>query len=98
MKINFNTIITGLDGEPLENPEGDMLRLSHFVTTALVQDEKDMSAENKFKRGMLAQELYEADEVNVSTSDIEMIKKAIVPIYGPMIVAKTYSLLDPKED
>lgn len=104
MNIELATEITDLDGNVLEkdgSKEGspkEKLTLGLVAVTALVtpvQSEQHLPAEERFKRGELAQRIYGKPSADLKAEEVVMIKSVIGKLYSPLIVFRAWTLLDP---
>lgn len=98
--IDFNTIVSNLDGTPAKENDKD-ITLKLLVTSALssqFQDEPNLSSDKKFKRGMLAYDIYKMTEpATLKSEDISTIKEVVGKAYSPFVVYQCYKLLDAGE-
>ena len=95
--VDFSDVLKNEAGEDLKIRDKEQT-LGIIVANALFAtfpDEKDLSGEEKFKRGMLALDVQGAGTMTLSAEDIAMIKKVVAKAYGPLIVAQSWKLLDP---
>lgn len=91
MKINIDAPITNLDGTQLK--EGDkLLTLKDFITTSLLAESKEQTADDKIKRFSLAVKVFNGEK-ELSPEDVVLIKERIGEMYGALIVGKCYELL-----
>jgi len=101
--IEFSAIITDADGAPIldcvgNNCTGPPLTLGGVALRALTaqfEDERNLSGEEKFARGELALRVHKGGRIDVSAEDIATIKKLIAKGYGPLIVIRAWSMIDP---
>ena len=91
------------DGEPIlvgeegkERPLTLRLVCTKSLTAILRQDET-AKGEEKLKRGILAERIYSNDEVDLKAEEISLVKELIGRLYGPLIVMRTWRMLDPAE-
>lgn len=85
------------DLDRVRAPKQTMLTLGAAARHALCSnfnDERDLSGEDKFERGMLAHRIR-ADGCDCSVEEIATIKKLIGKLYGPEVVVAAWPLLDP---
>ena len=62
------------------------------------EDEKNLSGEEKLKRGLLAERIYTAKKiVDLTVEELKLLKDLIGknPQYNPLYIMRAYELLDP---
>jgi hypothetical protein len=93
MKIDFSQAMTELNGTVVKKADGKTdLLLNDVCTTALVANDTTLPAEERFRRGVLAQEIYNGLN-DISPEDVVTIRACIGKVYGPLIVSKAYKML-----
>lgn len=111
MKVNFETILTTLDNEPIQIPpegqstcqlcghikEPEDLTLEKVAIVSLFNVKQDESADNKLKRYILAQRIKQHPIVELSSEDITFIRKEVANAYGPLVYGRVSEILDPTE-
>lgn len=98
MNIDFSTIIKNLDDTPIQE-EGKSITLSIVVCNALLAsypDEQGLSGEEKVKRFRLAEIASKGNSNNLSVENIALIKRLVAKAFGPLVVGRVYSILDPE--
>lgn len=101
MKINFDIVITNLDGKEMTD-DGKPASLKNISITALMgniqvpQGTPPEKGDVKLKRYILAQKINGGGEIDLAVEDVALLKERIGLIYATLIVGKTYELLDPK--
>jgi hypothetical protein len=97
--IDFSRTITDFDGNDLR--DGDKpLTLATVSVRALVSSYEDEArnlnlGEEKFKRAELASRIYAATEpVKVKSEEITMLKKLIGKAWSPVIIFRSWPMLD----
>ena len=63
--------------------------------TMLRQQDQGLSGEERFKRGLLAEQIYTNDEIELKAEDISLLKKLIGEMFNSIIVLRTWRMLDP---
>lgn len=58
---------------------------------------KELTGEEKVRRGLLATEIYKGGLVDVGTKDIELLKGLIAKEYPSLTVMQAWAVLDPHE-
>lgn len=99
MKIDFSSVLKGLDGKELK---GDLkgeksLTLGSVCVESLMAsfpDEERLSGNDKVKRFKLAQKIYNRTPVDITVEDASLIKELIGKAYGPLIVGQVWDLLE----
>lgn len=93
----FETVLCGLNGEPLIDQNTPMT-LRIVASNALLsqyQDENPTGME-KVRRWALALRIHNAKETIVLTADeITLLKELIGRAYAPLVVGQAWSILDP---
>jgi hypothetical protein len=97
MKINFGTVLTQLNGQPIENEAKQPFTLGQAVVNALLQPVQGQSAADKIRKGRIAERAYDEQEIEVSPEDVTLIRQAIGELYAPLIVLKVFRLLGGEE-
>ena len=100
MKIDFNTKIKNLDGTAIKNKKKD-LTARYFATEALLalaDTEKNLSGEEKFKRGQLAEKIYMKDVVDLTVEEISLVKKMVGKVFNSLVVLRMYKILENKNE
>jgi hypothetical protein len=98
MRIDFDTIIRDLKGEPIKDSAGDFT-LSMASCSALLSpypDEQDLDPKDKVRRYKLATKITDGGEVDLSVEEIADLKKLIGKAFPPLVVGRAYEILDPE--
>lgn len=98
MKINFDTLITDLKGEPIKE-NGKDFTLGDAAQVALLSpyaDERDLDGKAKVERFMVATTAALGGEQDVTAEDVALIKKLIGKAYGPLVVGRAYEIIEGK--
>ena len=64
---------------------------------ATFEDERNLSGEEKFQRGMLAVEVRDNAAAELKAEKVTQLKKVLAKLYGPIVIYRAYPLLDPQE-
>lgn len=108
-KIDFSVAIIDQDGEPmLECTEPATLpavdpacktrraiTLGVVAMRAVMTPEPNLAPEESLKRGQLALSIYKSTGAELTAEEIALIKRQLAKSYGPLVVARTFPLLDP---
>ena len=103
-EVDFSAVITDADNAPVIDCAGSdcagkppltIGKLAMRALTASFEDERNLSGEEKFKRGQLAMRVYDGGKVALSAEDTALIKRLVAKGYGPMVVLRAWPLLDP---
>ena len=102
MEVNVNVSFKTLDGKNIpanpQNPEEGEMTLKNVCVASLLAplEEERLEGEEKAKRYVIAQKIYECKEktVNLTVEDISLLKKLIGNMYLPLIVGQAYSFLE----
>lgn len=104
--IDFTQVILDADGQPftecVEGPQRpDCVKrdvtLGLVVMRSLSMPEQNLKPEDGLLRGKLALRLYKAKDEHVTAEELTLIKAQIAKAWGPLIVARTFALLDPEK-
>lgn len=96
MKVNWDEIMVDMDGEVIKENGDKPLTLGRVAINSLVslsQADSQLSGEEKFKLGQLAQKIHSEKDAEFEVEEIATVKKKIGQLYAPYIVFKAYSLL-----
>ena len=104
MKVNVSETIKDLDGNPIQddisNGGNKYLTLAKVISTALlnpIQPEKQ-TEDDKVQSFYISHDVYEAskkgESVDLTEEQIQLIKKQIGKKFMPLIVGRTYQLLE----
>jgi hypothetical protein len=105
--IDFTTVLTDLDGAtplkdvyPLNEPDQAKhpdLTLGLAAAHALTFDGRDdqSSGDEKRHRGDLAIRIVKAKDIKLEAEDVATIKKMMPKIWSPLVIARSWPLLDP---
>lgn len=107
-KIDFTQVLADQDSEvflecadnPLPRDDRDCksrrpITLGMVTLRALSMPEQNLGADESLKRGALGLQLYRAKAATLTVEEISLVKKQISKMYGPLLVAITFPLLDP---
>jgi len=102
MKIDFNRVLVDFSGNPLkeETSSGSVeIKLRSVVINALMtllEDDKNMSGDDKVKRYDLALLVHNsgAEPLDIKVEDVTLIKAQIGKFYGPLIVGQVWKILE----
>ena len=97
MKIDFNTTINNLDGNPLKIKSNDQEKnmtigyiLSSAAIVQLPTDDK-MDVEEKIALFSIAKKVVDNEEL--TTEEMVLVKKRIGEMHGPLVVGRAYEIL-----
>jgi hypothetical protein len=100
MKVDFTRKLVTLAGENIKYATKDQTTLMDVSLDALLtpmQDEQNLSGEEKAKRYVLATRIYSnKTDVDLETDEISLIKRLIGKLFGPLIVGQAYPMLENK--
>lgn len=89
MKVDFTTVIKGLDGSDLMF-EGAPLTLGVAAAMAL-----NTPGENSLRRGLLAMRVYRAGAgADITPEDAALIRESLSAVWMPIVVAQAHELLE----
>jgi hypothetical protein len=102
LMIDFTVALNDLDGVAIS--DGGEAKATFTLGSAAVralvipyEDERNLSPEEKFKRGELAARIHGATTLSLRAEEITLLKKLIGKAYGPLIVFRAWPLLDAAE-
>jgi hypothetical protein len=100
--IDFTVTLNDLDGAAIsDGTEAKVpFTLGSAAVRALVipyEDERNLSPDEKFRRGELAARIHNAISLGLKSEEITLLKKLIGKAYSPLIVFRAWPLLDAAE-
>jgi len=95
MKVNLSTLVTDPRGVPVKDGNEDLTVGNVCASALLTPDGKDQEANEKVKRFKLAMRVVEGGEQDLSMEEIVLLKTLIGKHYAPLIVGRTYEVLEP---
>lgn len=98
MKVDFSTPIRDFKGNDVKERDGSVVTLASIATQALsatYDDEKNLKADDKYKRFKIAILVCDGGEVELSVEHVAELKKLIGKGFGPLVVGRAYEALDP---
>lgn len=93
MKVDFSKVITGLKGEPLSDGK-EPVTLSAVVCGVLLALDQAESAEDKVRKFQLAVRAVNGGVQDLSAEDLVLLKKLIGKLCPPLVVGRSYQILD----
>ena len=97
MEIRMNQAFTNIDGTVLKKNENEFFYLKSACVDALTVNnpEEKLSGEDKIKRWDLAVRIYNtSSEISLSSEEISLLKKLISNIFGTIITAQSWKMLE----
>lgn len=98
MKINFDTVILDLKGNPVpageDNKPTTLGDISCIALQASFPDEQSLEGKEKFNRFKLAVKLSNGGEIDLSSEDVALIKKLIGKAFTNVVVGRAWEILD----
>jgi len=101
--VNLDQVLTEFDGttplvDETQKGEGPVpVVLNKVCFRALVStyaDERNVTGEDKYKRGKLAERVYNGGVVDLEAKEIELIKELVGKAYSPIIVGQAWDMLE----
>jgi hypothetical protein len=98
MNVKVTQTINSLSGKPImdKTDEGDVpatLR-SVIISALMLNTNEKIIGEEKLRRWLLAQRIYQAVEcVDLTVEEIVLIKQVVGSIFGPSVVGPVFTLL-----
>lgn len=97
MKVNFDTILLTLDGRQMNDKDtNEPLSLKTICVDALlvVDSREKLDGEEKIKRYILAQEIYQGKKDSLSAEEVVLLKELIGRYYSTIVVGQVFPMLD----
>jgi len=98
MKLDVTIKMLNVDGVVLQEPDekGEVrdVILRSILINALMIPAKDDTGEQKVKKYILAVDIQKNDEVEITPEQAVLLKKAVGPNFGPVVVGPIFALLD----
>ncbi len=95
MKVNFDEVLTNLDGDIIKIGNKDMT-LGYAVKEALMSAFGDQSGNAKIKRINIALYIMNKPQQEIDADDIKMYIDLVEKTFGPLIYYRVLQILDPK--
>ena len=96
MRINVETEIVGLDGQPILDGKGTLV-LRDVLTRALTElpagEKPDWKS--SVKKFNLAIRLQEDEQVELAVADVQLLMELVGSMYTPLVAGRVCHLLDP---
>lgn len=102
--LDFTSPLTDITGKPIPNcdtsqPCGKVLTLGDAAAIAMLapdaQNAPQTPGDEKVKRFQLALKVHDAKDVKLTAEETTLIKAQIAKVYPPLIVGRSWELLDP---
>ena len=100
MKINFEQVLVDLDGDPIKDDtkkdsrDATLGSVARNALLARFPDEQNLSGDEQFHRYELAS--FTKGGHDWPAEDVALLKKLISKAYGPLIIGRSYELIEPK--
>lgn len=97
MKIDFDALMKDFQNKVISEG-GKNTTLAAVACTALsaqFADEANLAADEKYRRYKLGCKLADGGAVDLSVDEIAMLKKLIGRAFSPLIVGRSFDVLDP---
>lgn len=96
MQRDFSIYFSTFDKTPIFQDEKPLTlqRVSINALMTPMEDEKNLSGEEKFARYKLASRINASSIVEVTAEEIAMLKKLIGNVYAPIIVGPAFEALE----
>lgn len=100
MLIKTTQIIKDLKGKLIKDEAGKEISLKDICINALLLElpEQRLDGREKYKRYRLAMKIEDSDEIDLPAEDIVLIKDCIAKVYTPLIMGRTWDMLDPEDE
>ncbi len=92
-KVEFGKLMLDFKGEPLKNQKGEVLTYKDVCQIALWESTEKDTGEDKYNAYKLSRKIDSSDEVELSTSEVDLIKIKIAKVYGTLVVGLVYDLV-----
>jgi hypothetical protein len=97
IKIDFSVVLLDLQGKPLKRDGNESFTLSKACVEALMlstEQDRNETGEVKLQRYMLAQQLNNAQIVELTPEQIVFVKNYVGKLYSPAVVGPAFTLLN----
>ncbi len=106
MKFDFGKVLLDFDNKPMPHHPPEIvdgkqvigkpiiITLGYACRSALSGFQDKVSPEEKYKRGNLAYNICNTDDVDLKVEDVTLIKKLIGEFWGPVVVKRVWDLLE----
>ena len=96
MKIDFNVKFKTFDGQDIimRDKPATLKDISVESLMSLLEEEKNLSGEEKLKRYELALKIKDGGIIDISVEDIALVKKLIGKMFTPLIVGQAWKNLE----
>lgn len=96
MKIDFDVKFQTLDGKAItmNEKEATLKDVTIEALMGLLEEEKGISGEEKFKRYELAMKIKGGGIVDISVDDVSLIKRLIGKMFTPLVVGQAWEMLE----
>lgn len=98
MKINVDTVMASIDGQPLKGPDGKsdatLKNISVVALMTMFDQDKAMQGDEKLRLYEMATKINAGGEIELAPEDVVLLKKRIGFAYGPAVVGPAYKLLN----
>lgn len=99
--VDFSVVLKDIDGTPLTETQGKgedrkevELTLAKMCARALFYPKQQPEpGDKKAERGRLAFRIYDAEEMELESNDIVLIKQCVGEFLSPLVVTQVYDLL-----
>jgi hypothetical protein len=101
-QIDFQTVMLDENDKPMmecidpqDCKDRRPLTLGIVAMRSLANPEQGLDGAKSLKRGQLALRVYKAGPLSLPAEEIAEIKERITKMYGPLVVARAFDILDP---
>lgn len=101
MKISFNEALLDFGGKPMiKEDTGEPLTIKNVCINSLIgtSPKRDIKPEDKFKQAVLAEKIYNNDELDLSVDNIKLLKDLVGMFWSPIVVMQVWRKLDPPSE
>jgi hypothetical protein len=98
VEIDFGQVLKNLDGDEIEF-EGAPYTLRRVCVNSLIcvlDGDKTLSSEEKFKFGLLARKIHGATLLELSIDEAAMVKKRVGLMAAPLVLTQAFEMLENK--
>jgi len=95
-KINFSSVLTKLEGDPLKDDKQQDLTLASAAKQALLVLDEKATGQQKYDHYVLAMKIANGGDVTLKSEEISTIKEVIGKYMYPVVVGQAWDLLEGK--
>ena len=98
MKVNTETILTTIQGQPLKDKDTNGQVIDVTVKTVIINailiPKQNETGIEKVQKYELAKKIYSSPEVDLTVEEIVLIKEKVGEAFAPIVVGQIWNLLE----